>query len=163
VSLARHVVLPRTSQQGSPGAPSLPPVGGGMTRRGVVSRALATGAGAALSAAGGPGLVAAQDATSVSADEASTIETVSRQALYSLPRDHRWHGGPFYVSPIVPDQEILIPGLSAPLWEGALEVRWESSDGPLVGRMYMEEQFGVNDPELPLGGPLAPQLPLSGV
>jgi hypothetical protein len=29
--------------------------------------------------------------------------------------------------------------------------------------MYMEEQFGVNDPELPVGGPLARQLPLSGV
>jgi hypothetical protein len=68
-----------------------------MTRRGVVGRALATGAAAAV-AAGGPGLAAAQDATPVSADEASTIETVSGQALYTLPRDHRWHGGPFYTT-----------------------------------------------------------------
>jgi hypothetical protein len=162
VSPVRHVVVPTASQPASPDAPSLPAVGGGMTRRGGVRRVPNTGAGAALAAAGEPGL-AAQDATPVSAEEASTIEPVSGQAPYSLPRDHRWHGGPFYVSPIVPDQKILIPGLSAPLWEGALEVRWESSDGPLVGRMYMEEQFGVNDPELPLGGPLAPQLPLSGV
>src|SRR5215203_1078260 len=55
--------------------------------------------------------------------------------------------GIFHVSPIVAEQEIVIPGLTAPLWEGALEVRRDSSDGPLVGRMYMEEQFGVNDPE----------------
>lgn len=71
--------------------------------------------------------------------------------------------GDFYSSPIVPDQEILIPGLAAPLWEGALEVREGSSDGPLVGRMYMEEQFGINEPQLPVGGALARQLPLSGV
>lgn len=31
--------------------------------------------------------------------------------------------GTFYVSPIVADQEIVIPGLAAPLWEGGLEVR----------------------------------------
>ena len=71
--------------------------------------------------------------------------------------------GTFYVSPIVPDQEIAVPSLTAPLWEGALDVRRDGSDGPLVGRMYMEEQFGVNDPPLPVGGPLARQLPLSGV
>jgi predicted secreted hydrolase len=71
--------------------------------------------------------------------------------------------GTFYVSPIVADQEIVIPGLTAPLWEGALEVRRDGSDGPLVGRMYMEEQFGVSDPPLPGPGPLARQLPLSGV
>jgi hypothetical protein len=71
--------------------------------------------------------------------------------------------GIFHVSPIVAEQEIVIPGLTAPLWEGALQVRRDSSDGPLVGRMYMEEQFGVNNPELPVGGPLARQLPLSGV
>ena len=47
---------------------------------------------------GGPVAAAAQDATPVSADEASTIETVSGQALYTLPRDHRWHGGPFYTT-----------------------------------------------------------------
>ena len=44
-----------------------------------------------------------------------------------------------------------------------MEVRRDSSDGALVGRMYMEEQFGVNDPQLQVGGPLARQLPLSGV
>ncbi len=71
--------------------------------------------------------------------------------------------GIFHVSPIVADQEILIPGLTAPLWEGVLEVQRDSSDGPLVRRMYMEEQFGVNDPQLPVAGPLARQLPLSGV
>ena len=69
--------------------------------------------------------------------------------------------GTFSVSPIVADQEIVIPGLAAPLWEGALEVRRDGSDGPLVGRMYMEEQFGVSDPPLPVGGPLARQLPLT--
>ena len=42
--------------------------------------------------------MAAQNATPVSADEASSIEPVSGQALYSLPRDHRWHGGPFYTT-----------------------------------------------------------------
>ena len=31
--------------------------------------------------------------------------------------------GTFYVSPIVADLEIVIPGLAAPLWEGGLEVR----------------------------------------
>jgi predicted secreted hydrolase len=71
--------------------------------------------------------------------------------------------GVFYVSPIVADQEIVIPGLTVPLWEGALAVRRDSSEGPLVGRMYMEEQFGVSDPALPIGEPLARQLPLSGV
>ncbi|HEU5434550.1 MAG TPA: lipocalin family protein, partial [Thermomicrobiales bacterium] len=71
--------------------------------------------------------------------------------------------GTFYVSPIVADQEIVIPGLTAPLWEGALEVRRGGSDGPVVGRMYMEEQFGVSHPPLPPPGPLARQLPLSGV
>ena len=71
--------------------------------------------------------------------------------------------GTFYISPIVADQEIEIAGLAAPLWEGALEVRQDDSAGPLVGRMYMEEQFGISDPPLPVGGPLARQLPLSGV
>ena len=42
-----------------------------------------------------------------------------------------------------------------------MEVRRDSSDGELIGRMYMEELF--NDPGLPVGGPLARQLPLSGV
>jgi predicted secreted hydrolase len=86
--------------------------------------------------------------------------TGHQYGLYALLRTPI---GIFHVSPIVAEQEIVIPGLTAPLWEGALEVRRDSSDGPLVGRMYMEEQFGVNDPELPVGGPLARQLPLSGV
>jgi predicted secreted hydrolase len=86
--------------------------------------------------------------------------TAHQYGLYALLRTPI---GIFHVSPIVAEQEIVIPGLTAPLWEGALEVRRDSSDGPLVGRMYMEEQFGVNDPELPVGGPLARQLPLSGV
>jgi predicted secreted hydrolase len=86
--------------------------------------------------------------------------TGHRYGLYSLLRTPV---GTFYVSPIVADQEIVIPGLTLPLWEGALEVRRESSDGPVVGRMYMEEQFGVSDPPLPGPGPTARQLPLSGV
>lgn len=86
--------------------------------------------------------------------------TGHQYGLYALLRTPL---GTFYVSPIVPDQEIVIPGLTVPLWEGALEVRRDGSDGPLVGRMYMEEQFGVSDPALPVGGPLARQLPLSGV
>lgn len=68
--------------------------------------------------------------------------------------------GTFYVSPIVEDQEIVIPGMAVPLWEGAMEVRRESSDGELVGRMYMEELF--NDPQLPLESPLARKRPMSG-
>jgi predicted secreted hydrolase len=68
--------------------------------------------------------------------------------------------GTFYVSPMVEDQEILIPGFTVPLWEGAMEVRRDSSDGELVGRMYMEELF--NDPQLPVGGPLSRQMPMSG-
>jgi predicted secreted hydrolase len=71
--------------------------------------------------------------------------------------------GTFHVSPIVPDQEIEIAGLTEPLWEGALEVRRDDSNGELVGRMYMEEQFGISDPPLPPSSPLARQLPLSGV
>jgi hypothetical protein len=86
--------------------------------------------------------------------------TGRQYGLYALLRTPI---GTFHVSPIVADQEIAIAGLSAPLWEGALVVRRDSSDGPVVGRMYMEEQFGVNDPPLPVGGPLARQLPLSGV
>ena len=86
--------------------------------------------------------------------------TGHQYGLYALLRTPL---GTFHVSPIVADQEIQIAGLSAPLWEGALVVRRDSSDGPVVGRMYMEEQFGVNDPPLPVGGPLARQLPLSGV
>jgi hypothetical protein len=42
-----------------------------------------------------------------------------------------------------------------------MEVRRDSSDGELVGRMYMEELF--NPSGLPPGGPLARQMPLSGV
>ena len=86
--------------------------------------------------------------------------TGHQYGLYALLRTPV---GIFYVSPIVADQEIAVAGLTAPLWEGALEVRQESSDGPLVGRMYMEEQFGVSDPPLPVESPLARQLPLSGV
>jgi predicted secreted hydrolase len=86
--------------------------------------------------------------------------TGHQYGLYALLRTPI---GIFHVSPIVPDQEIVIPGLAAPLWEGALEVRRESSDGPLVGRMYMEEQFGVSEPALPVASPLARQLPLSGI
>jgi len=73
--------------------------------------------------------------------------------LYGLLRTPM---GTFYVSPMVEDQEILIPGMTVPLWEGAMEVRRNSSDGEHVGRMYMEELF--NDPGLPVGGPLARQL-----
>ena len=80
---------------------------------------------------------------------------------YGYGRLLRTPVGTFYVSPLVEDQEILIPGMTVPLWEGAMEVRRDSSDGELIGRMYMEELF--NDPELPVGGPLARQLPLSGV
>jgi hypothetical protein len=67
-----------------------------MTRRGVVGRALATGAGAALTTGWVPVAAAGQEPTPVVSDGESTIETVSGQALYTLPRDHRWHGGPFY-------------------------------------------------------------------
>jgi hypothetical protein len=97
VSLLRRVVSPQASKQEKLDVAFGSPVGG-MTRRGVVRRALVTGAGAALAAAGGSSLADAQDATPVSTDEASTIETASGQALYSLPRDHRWHGGPFYTT-----------------------------------------------------------------
>jgi predicted secreted hydrolase len=86
--------------------------------------------------------------------------TGHRYGLYALLRTPL---GIFYVAPIVADQEIVIAGLTAPLWEGALEVRRNASDGPVVGRMYMEEQFGISDPALPTSGPLARQLPLSGV
>jgi hypothetical protein len=92
----RHDVIPQASTQDTLDAPSIAPAGA-MTRRGVMGRALATGAGAALAVTVAP-IVAAQDATPVTADEASTIETVSGQALYTLPRDHRWHGGPFYAT-----------------------------------------------------------------
>src|SRR5687768_6775166 len=96
VSPVRHVVIPQATMPETLDAPSIAPVGA-MTRRGVVGRALATGAGAALAAVGAP-VAAAQDATPVSLDGESTIETVSGQALYTLPRDHRWHGGPFYTT-----------------------------------------------------------------
>jgi predicted secreted hydrolase len=86
--------------------------------------------------------------------------TGHQYGLYALLRTPI---GTFYVSPIVADQEIVIAGLTAPLWEGALEVRQDSSDGTLVGRMYMEEQFGVSDPPQSADSPLARQLPLSGV
>ena len=80
-----------------------------------------------------------------------------RYGLYGLLRTPV---GTFYVSPMVEDQEILIPGMSVPLWEGALEVRRNSSDGELVGRMYMEELF--NPSGLPPGSPLARQMPSRG-
>jgi hypothetical protein len=96
VSPVRHVVIPHGSQQEKLKAPSTA-LQGALTRRGVFGRALATGAGAAL-AVGSMPVTAAQDATPVSSDEGSTIETESGQALYSLPRDHRWHGGPFYTT-----------------------------------------------------------------
>lgn len=95
MSLLRHVVIPQAPRQEKPDATSIAPVGG-MTRRGVVGRALATGAGAALAAAGGQGLAAAQDATPVADGSASTLQTETGQALYTLPNDHRWHGGAFY-------------------------------------------------------------------
>jgi len=41
-------------------------------------------------------MVTAQDATPESGPITSTLETESRQELYTLPNDHRWHGGPFY-------------------------------------------------------------------
>src|SRR5215211_5963335 len=69
-----------------------------MTRRGAVGRVLATGTGAALAAGLVPVAAAGQGGTPVASDEASTIETVSGQALYTLPRDHRWHGGMFYTT-----------------------------------------------------------------
>ena len=81
---------------------------------------------------------------------------------YGLLRLLRTPIGTFIVSPIVPDQEIEIAGLTVPLWRGAGGAP-RDSDGPVVGRMYMEEQFGVSEPALPVGGPLARQLPLSGV
>src|SRR4029079_2354442 len=80
--------------------------------------------------------------------------------LYALLRTPL---GIFCVAQIVPDQEIVIARLTAPLWEGALEVRRDASDGPVVGRMYMQEQFCISAPALPASGPLARQLPLSGV
>lgn len=95
MSLLRHVVIPQAPRQEKPDATSIAPVGG-MTRRGVVGRALATGAGAALAGAGGQGLAAAQDATPVADGSASTLQTETGQALYTLPNDHRWHGGAFY-------------------------------------------------------------------
>jgi len=84
-------------------------------------------------------------------------DTGRHYGLYGLMRTPI---GTFYVSPIVEDQEILIPGMAVPLWEGALEVRRESSDGEIVGRMYMEELF--NDPQLPLESALARKRPMSG-
>src|SRR5215218_6281514 len=69
--------------------------GDGVSRRGVVRGALVAGAGA-LSARALPGAVTAQDATPVASDETSTLQTETGQALYTLPNDHRWHGGPFY-------------------------------------------------------------------
>ncbi len=75
---------------------------GGVSRRGIVGRALAAGAGVTLAGGAGPGVLAAQDATpTIGAGDAasastSTIERESGQAVYTQPRDHRWHGGPFY-------------------------------------------------------------------
>ncbi|MGH2601896.1 MAG: lipocalin-like domain-containing protein, partial [Dehalococcoidia bacterium] len=67
-----------------------------LSRRRVVGQALRTGVAATLAGSGTPRVVAAQEATPVVDTGASTIETVSGQAVYTLPRDHRWHGGPFY-------------------------------------------------------------------
>jgi len=92
----RDVLMPQANRPEKRDAPSISPAGSAMTRRGAVGRALATGAGAALAAGLVPVAAAAQDVTPVSSNDASTIETVSGQALYTLPRDHRWHGGPFY-------------------------------------------------------------------
>jgi hypothetical protein len=97
VSPVRHVVIPQASTPENPNPPRIPP-SGAMTRRGVVGRVLAAGTSAALAAGWMPVAAAAQDATPVSSDEGSTIETVSGQALYTLPCDHRWHGGPFYTT-----------------------------------------------------------------
>ena len=59
------------------------------------------------------------------------------------------------------DNDILEPaGIDWRLWEGALEVRRDSSDGEVVGRMYMEELF--NDPQLPIESALARKRPMSG-
>jgi len=93
VSPLRHV-LQQVSQQEKRDASSVAPESC-MTRRGVIGRVLASGAASALAAGRAP-VAAAEDATPVSSDDASTIEKVSGQALYTLPRDHRWHGGPFY-------------------------------------------------------------------
>ena len=103
MSPVRHVVIPQVSKPENLNAPLNPQAGGGMTRRGVVGRALATGVGAALAASRAPVVAVAQDATSVA----------------------------------------------------------DGSDGELVGRMYMEELF--NPSGLPPGGPIARQLPISGV
>ena len=98
VSQVRHVVIPQANKREELNVPLISPAGGGITRRGIVGRALATGAGAALTAPGAPLGATAQSATPVSSDETSTIETVSAQALYTLPCDHRWHRGPFYAT-----------------------------------------------------------------
>src|SRR4029079_14583360 len=69
---------------------------GVVSRRGVVRGALAMGA--ALGARAVPIAGTAQEATPATGS-VSTLETESGQALYTLPRDHRWHGGAFYETP----------------------------------------------------------------
>ena len=85
MSPARRVFVPELSEAASPP----------LSRRRMMGGALAAGVGAAL---GGPAATRAnaQEATPGAGEAATTIETVSGQALYTLPRDHRWHGGPFY-------------------------------------------------------------------
>lgn len=63
----------------------------------MMSGAFAAGVGAVL-ASGVADSIAAQDATPAAGPDASAIETVSGQAVYTLPQGHRWHGGPFYES-----------------------------------------------------------------
>ena len=66
----------------------------GVSRRDLLGGALVSGVGALTA----PVARAAQEATPVAGPESSTIETVSGQAVYTLPRDHRWHGGPFFAT-----------------------------------------------------------------
>lgn len=80
-----------------------------------------------------------------------------------LRHPHRRWEGDVRVRPGPHLRGARFAGLTAPLWEGALEVCRDASDGPVVGRMYMEEQFGKSDPALPASGLLVRQLPMSGV
>src|SRR4051794_2982195 len=70
------------------------PGGGIVSRRSVVRGVLAMGA--ALGTRAVPIAGSAQEATPMAAGNESTLETETGQALYTLPNDHRWHGGPFY-------------------------------------------------------------------